>query len=88
MALNRTVQEKIGDAHEAFEALREELTPPYLRQMLAALQPNDPADAQQAMNYLQGGFALANLIMANDRTAMQAAVNLVNNGIRREADTL
>lgn len=88
MALNHTVQEKIGDAHEAFEALKEELTPPFLREMMAALKPTDPTDPQQAMAYLQGSFQLANLIMANDRTALTAAVNLTNNGVRRERDDL
>lgn len=86
MALNRTVQEKVGDAHEAFVALAAELTPDYLRTMLDALRPTDPTNPEQALVYLQGAFQLANLIMANDRTALSAAVNLVNNGIRREVE--
>lgn len=70
------VPERVGQWKQAFDALREELTPPKMRQILAEMDEVDGVPA------LQSYMSLARNVMANDRTAATVAAMLVTSGIR------
>lgn len=73
------VQAKIGNWKQAFDAVREELTPPELRVILSTLQSNEQ------MRDLPLFIQLARVISANDRAAGTVAALLVATGIKPTA---
>jgi hypothetical protein len=81
MAQHRTNDQKVADVKYVFDLLRDEVTPPILRQMMAAMTPKDPTNFEQNLAFLQGSFQLARLISANDRAAMIAAAMLTQSGV-------
>jgi hypothetical protein len=68
--------EKIGHAHDAFEKFRVELTPQAMRDILSKM------DEVQGIEQLSSYMSLARNVMANDRTALLAAVILTSTGVR------
>lgn len=70
------VQERIGHWHEAFEAVRTELTPEGMRTILAEMNEVD------GVAQLQSYMSLARNVMANDRAAATVAAMLVATGIK------
>lgn len=63
--------ERVGMWQQAFSAVREELTPPKMRQILAEM--SEVEGVAQLSSYMQ----LANGVMANDRTAAEVAARLL-----------
>lgn len=86
MSTPRTsVEEKVGAWAAAFTALREEITPSLMREVLTKMQVpiQDPnTDAQTYMAALQSYIALARLVTANDRAAALAAAMMVSAGVK------
>ena len=76
MTATRTTNEKVGDWLTVFNAVREELTPPTLRTILAEMQSVD--GVQQFRSYVD----LARTVMANDRAAGTIAALLTQSGIK------
>lgn len=70
------VPERVGHWHQAFEAIRAELTPAAMRTILAEM--NEVQGIEQLGSYM----TLARNVMANDRTAAVVAAMLVTSGIR------
>jgi hypothetical protein len=70
------VPERVGQWYEAFTAVREELTHPKMRTILAEM------DEVDGIAQLQSYMALARNVMANDRSAAVVAAMLVTSGIR------
>lgn len=82
MSRNRTVIEKVGDWHTAYQAISAEVTPPELRQMLAKFTEvmGAASTPQEAIELLQQSMALARLVSANDRAASITAAVLTSSG--------
>jgi len=86
MSRNRTVVEKVGDWHTAYQAISAELTPQALRMLLGGMNDvlgaaTTPAEAIQLM---QSSMALARLVSSNDRaSAIAAAVITASGGATR-----
>lgn len=72
----KTVEEKVGEWHRAYSVIKEELTPPVMREMQQGLH-NIPGATE-----LQSAMLLSRLISANDRTAGIIAAMLVATGIK------
>lgn len=76
--MSRTVDvpERVGQWMQAFTAVREELTPPGLREVLATMSE------VEGIAQLQSYMSLARNVMANDRAAATVAAMLVATGIK------
>lgn len=76
---SQQVAERVGGVWlPAFNAIRAELTPQFLLDLLAAIRGNAiPTDPGEALILLQNSMALAQLISANDRAAAMVAAQLV-----------
>jgi hypothetical protein len=70
------VSERVGHWKQAFDAIREELTPAGMRAVLAEMSEVD--GVAQLGSYM----SLARNVMANDRTAATVAAMLVATGIK------
>lgn len=70
------VTERIGQWKQAFDAVREEITPAQLRTILAEMEVVE--GVAQLSSYMQ----LARNVMANDRAAATVAAMLVATGIK------
>lgn len=70
------VPERVKNWGDAFEAVRQELTPTEMRTILAEM--SEVEGIAQLGSYMQ----LARNVMANDRTAAVVAAMLVTSGIR------
>lgn len=68
--------EKVAHAMQAYEAFRAELTPAQMRAILAEM------GELQGIEQLASYMSLARNVMANDRTALLAAVILTSTGVR------
>jgi hypothetical protein len=79
MTTTRTVVQKVGDWKEAFDPIREELTMPAMREVLAAMQSSD------AMRDLPLYIQLARVVSANDRAAATVAALITQTGIKPTA---
>ena len=84
---SRTVPDRVSDWYTAFQAVREELTPPSQRTPMPALVEDYEKSAllqMKAMRQVDGLLDAAALqrIAANDRTAAIVAAMLVTTGIR------
>lgn len=77
MGRPQTVIEKVGAWDTAFSAIRESLTPPITRQVLAEMQ------GVTDIGSLQAAERLARIVSANDRTAAIVAAMLTSSGIQR-----
>ncbi len=77
MTTNRTVEERVGDWQRAFNAIREEVTPPVMRNLMANLQ------GVENTNDLGTYVGLARLVMANDRMSALVAAMLTQAGVSR-----
>jgi hypothetical protein len=71
------VEQKVGDWKRAFDAVREELTPPQMRTILAEMK--EVEGVAQLRSYME----LAAIVSANDRTAASVAATLVYSGVRQ-----
>lgn len=89
MRTTRTISDKIGDALQAYNAFRDELTPDVTRETLASMtgaQQQAAAqvgDVQAYAALVQAAITLQRLISANDRAALVAAVLLTQSGVAR-----
>ncbi|HET7070124.1 MAG TPA: hypothetical protein VFI40_04825 [Nocardioides sp.] len=81
----RTVPEKVSDWLIAYNAIREEVTPPPLRKMLAVFNETvgSATTPAEGIAILQQSMALARLISANDRMSAIAAAMLTSSGGQR-----
>ncbi len=79
MTAGRTVPQKVGDWKVAYDAIREEMTMPEMRAILAAMQSND--QMRDLPLYIQ----LARLVSANDRAAGTIAALITQTGIKPTA---
>lgn len=70
------VPERVGQWKTAFDAIREELTPPQMRTILSEMSE------VEGVAQLQSYMSLARNVMANDRAAATVAAMLVTSGIR------
>ena len=66
---NRTIQDKIAEWWEAYQPIRDTLTPEAFRQMAVIADPNNV----QAINL---GLAVARIVFENDRTAAVVAQSM------------
>jgi hypothetical protein len=76
MSTGRSVTQKVGDWNIAYGAIREELTPPALRKILAEMEQVE--GVQQFRSYVD----LARTVMANDRAAGTIAALITQTGIK------
>jgi hypothetical protein len=76
MSATRTIPQKVGDWQMAFNAIREELTPPTLRKILAEMEGVE--GVAQFRSYVD----LARTVMANDRAAGTIAALITQTGIK------
>lgn len=89
MTANRTVVEKVGDWKQAYDAIREELTPPQMRLMLGHLTAPTPMDGddvaavQAYVQVVRASLDLSRVITANDRAAAVTAAMLTQAGVSR-----
>lgn len=74
-----TVEQRVGEWFKAFEAVREELTPKSMRDILASMEQVD--GVAQLGSYM----SLARNVMANDRAAATVAAMLTATGIKPTA---
>lgn len=70
-----TAEEKVTSWAAVFEALRAEITPPVMRQVLDKMTAKDPTN-------IPAYVALARLVTANDRAAALCAAMLVAAGVK------
>jgi formate dehydrogenase maturation protein FdhE len=70
------VTERVGQWKQAYDAIREELTPNALRDILAAMEQ------VEGVAQLGSYMSLARNVMANDRAAGTIAAMLVATGIK------
>jgi hypothetical protein len=70
------VSERVGQWKAAFDAIREELTPSRLRNVLAEM------DKVEGIAQLSSYMSLARNVMANDRAAATVAAMLTATGIK------
>ena len=70
------VTERVGQWKNAFDAIREELTPAEMRRILAEMS------TVSGIEQLQSYMSLARNVMANDRAAATVAAMLVATGIK------
>lgn len=73
MSRSRTVPERVTDWLAAYNAIRDEVTPPVMRTMFTEL-------AKQGAEGLNASMALARVVMANDRACALAAAMLTSSG--------
>lgn len=71
-----TVEERVGQWAQAFDAVRRELTPDQLRAIL------DEMKTVEGIEQLGSYMSLARNVMANDRTAGVIAAMLIATGIK------
>jgi hypothetical protein len=89
MAQQRSITDKIADAHRAYEAFREELTTGTMRSVLsdmtgAQMQATaSSGDVQAYAALVQASLNLQRVVAANDRAALIAAVMLTQSGVSR-----
>ena len=69
--------QRIVDAAQAFDALRQEITPQALRELTAL------ANASGNANEINLGVAVAKIVYANDRAALIAAAMITSSGVSR-----
>lgn len=89
MRTTRTTADKIGDALQAYNAFRDELTPDVMRDTLNSMTgaqqqaAAEVGDVQAYAALVQASLSLQRLISANDRAALVAAVLLTQSGVAR-----
>lgn len=86
MSTNRTVAQKTADTLVAYEALRAELTPVQMRELITKMTSQTPGEGDDIAAYtslVQASLHLARVVAANDRTAMLAAAMLAQSGVAR-----
>lgn len=85
MSINRSVPAKVGDWLTAYNAIREEITPPAMRVMLSHLSIPENASPEPGdyVKVVQASIALARLVCANDRAASVVAAMLTQSGVSR-----
>lgn len=71
----KTVSQKTGDWYAAYQAIREELTPQPMRDVLATMS------TEPSIEGLGAAERLARMISANDRAAALAAAIITANGV-------
>lgn len=74
-----TVVDRVANWKEAFDAIREDLTPPAMRDLVSTLQ------TQEAMRDLPLYIQLARVVSANDRAAGTIAALITQTGIKPTA---
>lgn len=91
MTTVRTREQKVADAKFAFDALRQELGSEDLRKLITNLAtypaPASDSSAETITAYaalVQGATQFAQIAAANDRTALTAAVHLMDSGVSHE----
>jgi hypothetical protein len=88
-APTRSVSDKIADAVKAYNAFRDEVTPPQMRAVLENMTgaqqqaAAEVGDVQAYAALVQASLNLQRVIAANDRAALIAAVMLTQSGISR-----
>lgn len=86
MAQTRTVEQKVGDALEVFNALRAELTPEPMRALvtkMTSIPMGENTDVAAYASLVQASLHIARVVAANDRFAMIAAAMLTQSGVSR-----
>jgi len=89
MANQRSAQEKAADAVAAFSLLRDEVTPPVMREVMAKMDQMQaevaalPDGGQKYLDLVQTSLSLRRVIAANDRAVMLAAAILTSSGVSR-----
>lgn len=82
----QTVEDKVGQWHQAFEAVAADLTPNDLRirfnDLMSIPLPDDPDNVITYTARMNTAMALARLVSANDRAAGTIAALLVQSGIK------
>lgn len=90
LSINEQVDQRTGAWKRAYDAIRDELTKPSERQVLATLKTRDPYPEEAPEDYMRNQLGvsqvLASLIAANDRTAAIVAGQLVYQGIKAPVD--
>jgi hypothetical protein len=87
---NRTLPEKVGDWGAAFNAMRDEITPPVFREIMTKLTslPAPPegaglADFNEYITAVNASLGIARIVAANDRAAAMAAAIITQSGVVR-----
>lgn len=85
MTRNRTPQEKVGDWNEAYEPIRDAITPDPMRQMITNMTsvPMEGVEVAAYASLVQSSIHLARIVAANDRAAAIAAAMLTAAGVSR-----
>lgn len=82
----RSVEDKVGDWKQAFDAIAAELTPDELRSRFNDLMslplPDDPDNVITYTARMNTAMALARLVSANDRAAGTIAALITQTGIK------
>ena len=90
LSLVEQVDHRISAWKMAYDVIRDELTTPQARQVLATLKTRDPYPDEDPGDYLRNQLAvsqtLASLIAANDRTAAAVAGQITNQGLKAPSD--
>jgi len=76
VSATRTIEQKVSDWLLVYNAVREEVTPPTLRKILAEME------AVEGIQQFQSYVNLARSVMANDRAAATVAALLTQSGIK------
>jgi hypothetical protein len=90
MAPQRTPDQKANDALRVFNLLRDEVTPPIMREVMQDMTnaerqagANTTGDVQAYAALVQASLSLQRVIAANDRMTMMAAAILTSSGVTR-----
>ena len=85
MSRERTVPEKVGDWKMAFDAIREQMTPPPILEMRDQLLkvPTDTLEVGAYAQLVSASLGIAKLVSANDRAAGVIAAMLTQSGVSR-----
>lgn len=83
-----TLTEKIGNWYQAFEAVRDTITPRPLREIVNFMTTPVPEGTSPdvAMQRIQASMDIARLVAAGDRVAAQVAAMLASSPTRSESD--
>ena len=90
MAANRTPDEKAADAKRVFDLLKDEVTPPIMREVMLDMTNAERqaaaatiGDAQVYAALVQAALSLQRIVAGNDRMVMMAAAILTQSGTVR-----
>jgi hypothetical protein len=85
MATNRSVPQRVSDWVTAYSAIRDEVTPPSLREVINKMFdiPTEGVDAGAYASLVQSSLHLARIVAAGDRTSAVVAAMITQSGVSR-----